>query len=185
MTTHCRKVFNQKKKSCGLCLLWLMYLDKCHFLSLILVFQIIIFHPLYPPFFSSFYTVLPPLFNLWTKILYLFLILLYPLQTSSKPLFYFFSYFCYSTRATNSGSCILFLNFFFSFSSAMAVTQFKNPTCSKTQLYSSQLSFLSKTLPRRHHCTFAPLHRTQHARISCSVAPKWATLFFFIQLYVY
>lgn len=54
----------------------------------------------------------------------------------------------------------------------MALTQLNN-TCSKTQLHSSsQLSFLSRTLPRHHHCTLAPLHRTQHARISCSVAPN-------------
>ncbi|KAJ1435806.1 hypothetical protein SESBI_04756 [Sesbania bispinosa] len=55
----------------------------------------------------------------------------------------------------------------------MAVTQF-NPTCTKTHLHSSQLSFLSRSLPRHHrHCSFAPpLHRTQHARISCSIAPN-------------
>uniref|UniRef100_K7N4G1 Malate dehydrogenase [NADP], chloroplastic n=1 Tax=Glycine max TaxID=3847 RepID=K7N4G1_SOYBN len=53
----------------------------------------------------------------------------------------------------------------------MGVTQL-NPTCSKPRLHSSQLSFLSRTLPRHRHCTFAPLHRTQQARISCSVAPN-------------
>ncbi|KEH43322.1 NADP-dependent malate dehydrogenase [Medicago truncatula] len=54
----------------------------------------------------------------------------------------------------------------------MALTQLNN-TYSKTQLHSSsQLSFLSRTLPRHHHCTLAPLRRTQHARISCSVAPN-------------
>ncbi|KAG5004657.1 hypothetical protein AAZX31_10G187100 [Glycine max] len=53
----------------------------------------------------------------------------------------------------------------------MAVTQF-NPTCSKTHLHSSQLPFLSRTLPRHRHCTIAPLHRTQQARICCSVAPN-------------
>jgi malate dehydrogenase (NADP+) len=54
----------------------------------------------------------------------------------------------------------------------MALAHLNNPTCSKTQLHSSQLSFLSRTLPRQYHCTFAPLHRTQHGRITCSVAPK-------------
>lgn len=57
----------------------------------------------------------------------------------------------------------------------MALTQLNNSTCSKTQLHSSsQLSFLSRTrtLPRHYRSTFAPLHRTQHATISCSVAPN-------------
>ncbi|GAU16986.1 hypothetical protein TSUD_37440 [Trifolium subterraneum] len=54
----------------------------------------------------------------------------------------------------------------------MALAQLNNPTCSKTQLHSSQLSFLSRTLPRQYNCTFAPLHRTQHGRITCSVAPN-------------
>ena len=74
-----------------------------------------------------------------------------------------------------------FFFYFFTWSflccAAMAVTQF-NPTCSKTHLHSSQLPFLSRTLPRHRHCTIAPLHRTQQARICCSVAPKLVTLLF-------
>lgn len=65
---------------------------------------------------------------------------------------------------------------------AMVVTHF-NPTCSKHRLHSSQLSFLSRTLPRHRHCSFAPLHRTQHARISCSVAPKSVTLLFSFNIF--
>ena len=75
---------------------------------------------------------------------------------------------------------VLFFYFFswdFLCCAAMGVTQL-NPTCSKPRLHSSQLSFLSRTLPRHRHCTFAPLHRTQQARISCSVAPKWVTISF-------
>nr|KYP60678.1 hypothetical protein KK1_023087 [Cajanus cajan] len=53
----------------------------------------------------------------------------------------------------------------------MAVTQF-NPTSQKPHFRSSQLSFLSRSLPRHRHCAFPGVHRTQRARISCSVAPN-------------
>ncbi|XP_057425191.1 malate dehydrogenase [NADP], chloroplastic [Lotus japonicus] len=53
----------------------------------------------------------------------------------------------------------------------MAVAQF-NPTCSKTHLSSSQSSFLSRSIHGHRHCAFALPQRTQHASISCSVAPN-------------
>lgn len=51
-----------------------------------------------------------------------------------------------------------------SFSVAMAMEQFNQPTCSKTHLHLSLLSFLSRNLPKSlwRRCDFAPLHRTPH-----------------------
>ncbi|KAL1294997.1 malate dehydrogenase [NADP], chloroplastic [Arachis ipaensis] len=51
----------------------------------------------------------------------------------------------------------------------MAVAEL-NSAFTKAHLHSSQLSFLSRSVPKHQHCDFPTLHRTQqHARISCSV----------------
>uniref|UniRef100_A0A9F1UCR1 Malate dehydrogenase [NADP], chloroplastic n=1 Tax=Stylosanthes guianensis TaxID=62615 RepID=A0A9F1UCR1_9FABA len=54
----------------------------------------------------------------------------------------------------------------------MAVAEL-NPAFTKTHLHSSQLSFLSRSVPKHQHCAFPALYRTpQHARISCSVTQQ-------------
>ncbi|MED6135109.1 Malate dehydrogenase, cytoplasmic [Stylosanthes scabra] len=54
----------------------------------------------------------------------------------------------------------------------MAVAEL-NSAFTKTQLHSSQLSFLSRSVPTHQHCAFPTLHRNQqHARISCSVTQQ-------------
>lgn len=139
--------------------------------GLILVFQIILF----PPsnlLFSSFYTSLPLFFHFATSEPNA--ILAHSLYLSSYthiPFWKFFNKSVAFTRYQKQKTVLLEFYSLNSSSAFMAVTQLK-PTCSKTHLHSSQLSFLSRSLPRHRHYAFTPLHRTQHARISCSVAPK-------------
>lgn len=73
-----------------------------------------------------------------------------------------------------------------SFSVAMAMEQFNQPTCSKTHLHLSLLSFLSRNLPKSlwRRCDFAPLHRTPHMPrfIALLDRGKRATSFFSFNL---
>lgn len=132
-------------------------------IALYLYFKIILFVPTYPPFSSLLHFFSSSTFQ---PNLHLFSFSYTLLQHFFKKVFLLTLFF------KNHSSSVLE---FYSWTLFMALTQFSNSTCSKTQLHSSsQLSFLSRTrtLPRHYHSTFAPLHRTQHARISCSVAPK-------------